>query len=491
MKNRCSPSFFLQKGWNNLALLNTLQETKIYIPVQSEGEVEFQERNLGLPVKEINQDTFINLVFGKDFEGHICIFQKESSGRTLNSYRKKHEREKMKYFLNKTYGKDTYISYSTYFRGKRHYPKEVLRTQSNIVNTHMLVQDADYYKYGMSDGDFLQNIGKKIKEGFLIPPTIIVSTGRGYQLIWAVEAFRNIAGYTADADWRRVQEHLYQLLRDVNSDTVVKSPSAVTRLPGTRHYLTKHKVYGFQVNQQHLTLKDFIFFHDLIPTPDRKVKPVKTQGTRVVRMTTSWNAYTLNRQREEDIFIYVSIQNQRKKSYVGIRNWLALVLRFHAIVASDGDKEYAEKRVLSLCNIMDMTDTSVEEILRRSQPAERFYEEWINNTWDKDKYSRGGLFYTNKRMLELMNIQEDYYVQWKMKTIKIKNNKYDAARKRFERLEKGETKLTNEMLEKAIREVIKENPKLGAEKVANLVREKVGKCSKSKVLKVKEQMREK
>lgn len=35
------------------------------------------------------------------------------------------------------------------------------------------------------------------------------------------------------------------------------------------------------------------------------------------------------------------------------------------------------------------------------------------------------------RMLELMEIQEDHYLQWKMKTIKIKSQKYEAARKRF------------------------------------------------------------
>jgi len=419
----------------------------LYVSPLPSGDVDFQVKNLGLPVREVEQDEFINLVFG-DFSGNLCIFQKTSDGKNRNVFYKKKDKERIGTFLKKTFGIDTYISYSTFYRNKRNQPKDVLRTQSNIVHTYMLVQDLDYYKFGMKDAEFLQAIGELIQNGEILCPNFIVSTGQGYQLIWLVEPFKNIKGYSNDRDWSSIQEHLFVKLIQFNSDRVVKNPSAVTRMPGTRHRKSKNYVYAFLANEVTFQLKDFTFYHELIPDPDRIVKPRKTPKTstskKVTRLVESWNEFTLNRSREEDIFTFVHIQNERGISYIGIRNWLALVLRFHSLVSSGGDYEYAENRVVDLCSIMDMTETTEKEILRRSAPSEKHYEEWVTDTWDRDKYLRGGLFYTNARMLDLMEIKEDYYMQWKLKTIKIKHKKYEAARKRFERLASGQVKGTME-----------------------------------------------
>ena len=419
------------------------QEQKIlYISPLSLGDVEFQEHNLKLPVREVNQEEFLERVFGH-FKGHICIFLKRSDGRTSNTFYRHKEKERMFKYLQKNFGINTYVSYSTYYKKVKKHKDEVLRTQSNIVNTHMLVQDLDYYKLGMTDAECLQKIGEMVANGELVCPTFIVSTGRGYQLIWLLEPFKNIAGYTNDLDWRRIQDHMYEQLKQLNSDKVVKNPSSVTRLTGTKHNETKNLVYAFLANEVKFTLQDFLWFYDIVPVADRSVKPKKLNKKKatVTTIVKNWNEYTLNRQREEDIFIFVDVQNERGVSYIGIRNWLALVLRFHALVSTNGDTEYAEGRVKALCETMDMTETNEQEILRRSKPAETYYKEWIEDTWDRVKYLRGGLFYTNARMLELMNIKEDYYVQWKMKTIKVKNNKYEAARKRFEKF--GEKEAEN------------------------------------------------
>jgi len=422
-----------------MGLAQKQEQRILYIAPLSMGEVEFQERNLGLPVREVNQEEFLERVFGH-FEGHICIFLKRSDGRTSNTFYRHKEKERMFKYLQKNFGINTYVSYSTYYKKVKKHKDEVLRTQSNIVNTHMLVQDLDYYKLGMTDAECLQKIGEMVANGELICPTFIISTGRGYQLIWLLEPFKNIAGYTNDLDWRRIQDHMYEQLKQLNSDKVVKNPSAVTRLTGSKHNETKNIVYGFLANEVKFTLQDFLWFYDIVPVADRSVKPKKLNKKKasVTTIVKNWNEYTLNRQREEDVFIFVDVQNERGISYIGIRNWLALVLRFHALVSTNGDTEYAENRVKALCEAMDMTETNEQEILRRSKPAETYYKEWIEDTWDRTKYLRGGLFYTNARMLELMNIKEDYYVQWKMKTIKIKNNKYEAARKRFEKYSEEE-----------------------------------------------------
>lgn len=422
-----------------MGLAKRLAEKILYIAPKELGG-EFQKRNLGLPVQEVSQEEFLERLFGH-FEGHVCIFLKRSDGHISNTFFKNKERERMFAYFSKTFGINAYVGYSTFFSKIKRNKEVRLRTQSNIVHTHMLVQDLDYYKFGMSDAEFLKKLGAMIRSGEVLCPTFLVSTGRGYQLIWILEPFKNIEGFANDRDWRAIQEHLYNKLRVFNSDSVVKNPAAVTRLVGSKHQGSGNLVYGYLANEVVFSLNDFLMFHNIVPIADRKVKPkaMVAKPGQVTRMVEKWNEFTLNRQREEDIITYVKVMNKRGGLPLDTkRNWLALVLRFHALVSTNGDKEYAEKRVLDLCEEMDLKETSEEEILRRSEPAERFYFEWIEDTWDRTKYMRGGLFYTNARMLELMDIKEDYYVQWQMKTIKIKNNKYEAARKRFEKYSEKE-----------------------------------------------------
>lgn len=179
------------------------QNQPLYIAPKSFGEVKFQERNLQLPVKEVSTEEFLIDVFG-DFKGNLCIFQKKSNGTTANIFYKKNDADRMFAFLQKTFGIDTYISYSTYYKSKKTKKDEVLRTQNNIVHTYMLVQDLDYYKLGMTDAECLQRLGEMIKQGELLCPNYVVSTGRGYQLIWLIEPFKNISGYRQEnADLQR------------------------------------------------------------------------------------------------------------------------------------------------------------------------------------------------------------------------------------------------------------------------------------------------
>ncbi|GEN35951.1 hypothetical protein [Aneurinibacillus danicus] len=424
--------------------LAVVQSKSLYVPVSSDASLPFVETNVGFSVRYLSQEDFFDYFF-RNYQGFVCVFQK------IDADRKGNERRRQMFFRNNDsdrermfrtlsyYGWDTYVSYSTYYRGRKRDKADVLRTQENIVCTHMLVQDLDYYKFNISDAQALQFIGKWIAEGSIIAPNIIISTGRGLQLLWKIAPIKMKKGTPTDIDWHAIQSHMKNLLQSLNSDNVVKNPSAVTRVPETKHRKSGNKVYAYQVSDSELTLLDFIDFYDLVPSTDRKVKPKKSVASKstVAHLVSSWNEFTLNRERENDIFRFVEERNRRNEPYYAKRNWLALVLRFHALVSSDGDINYAEQRVKELCTILDLADTSEEEILRRSKPAERFYEEWQNDTWNRERYTQGGLFYSNRRLLELMGIQDDYEMQVKLKTIKIRNKAYEAAKKRLEREAKG------------------------------------------------------
>lgn len=437
------------------------------------------------PTRMITREEFFDGIFGPNNDEKICIFTKRSNGQVASKYVAVKDKTAIKRYVEMLEGQNMYQSTSTFYRTFQKKKissdeKIKLRTQSNIEKTYCYVQDLDYYKLDKNLDHFavMKEIEKMILNGDIICPNFVIIS-RGIQLVWAVKGFKNKAGYTHDLALRKLQSVLKERLSHFNTDSVVLDPSHVFRMPDTWHAGAGKRVSVAVMNESHMTLNEHILFYDIVPYADRAVKPKKQgkTGQKVVRNTAMWSDFTLNRQREEDIFIYVSEKNRRGESYVGIRNWLCLVLRFHAIASSYGDLEYAKKRVLELISILDTSDTTEEELLRRSEPAERFYKEWQEDTWDRNKYVRGGLFYKNQTMLELMDCTEDYELQWKMKTIKVKNAKYEAARKRLERIRDGKIKGTmnnyNEKRSEAktekmerLKKIISENPEIKNKELA-------------------------
>src|SRR5690606_40010910 len=149
-------------------------------------------------------------------------------------------------------------------------------------------------------------------------------------------------------------------------------------------------------------------------------------------------------QREEDVFIFVTEATKQDMDLVGKRTWLATFLVFHALVSSGGSIQYSDLRLNQFWELLVKLnidhDNSYQEMYERTRKAIDYYNDWINDTWDKEKYVKGGLFYKTARILKHLEIEKNYYIQWRMKTIKIKSKAYEAARKRFERLAKGQVK---------------------------------------------------
>jgi hypothetical protein len=430
-------------------------------PNQSLTDKTMIEKAFNINVQQVSKNDFINIAF-PNAQGQFCFFFKGKKF-VKNVFVKTNElKDKLSTLLAENQLVNGYISYSTYYtdylghtkaqepvvfgetvstacrmdtREEYVITKEVkkrktVRTQKNIVQTYLLAQDLDYYKNGISHDKALSIIARLVQEEKIIMPTFLNFTGQGIQLIWAVKPFSNIKGYTYDLDWRAIQEKMYQIFakEGLKPDVVVKNPSAVTRMTETIHQQSHALVRTFYANAAALTLSDFTFFYGLTPKPDLTVKPpkkktvpVQTKG-KVITFVKGWNSYTLNEERLNDIFRYIEEMKKKNISLIGRRSWLSTILRFHAIVSSGGDYNYALNEVKKLWeSFPDKRDNSFEEITARSKVAERYYEEWQEDKWDKTKYVRGGYFYSNERLVEILKIEEMFDVQLKMKTIKISN----------------------------------------------------------------------
>ncbi|NMD72803.1 winged helix-turn-helix transcriptional regulator [Bacillus sp. DNRA2] len=386
------------------------------------------------PIK-VDAKKFIKKVFeGTDY--FVCLFNKnpDTVFNELFGVRKEVYRVIDRY-ENK---KDKYISYSSYVSKKskdQNGDKKKVRTIENIRHTVCLVQDLDYYKFGISESGALATISELVDARELEMPHILLFTGKGIQLIWLIDNVYMKRDSKSHRVWTAVQESMMDVLKDLNPDSVVKNPAAVTRLPNTINSKNGQQVRAYLLREDRLPLGYFI--ENYLPFPEPDVRPARKVG-KVVRSPKMWNEFTLNRERENDVFRIVEYKQSHNENLIGIRQHLALVLRFHALVSSEGDYEYAENQVHHLWAIMKQREhTSLDEILRRSQAAERYYQEYKGEVkWTGDgKYQCPGLFYKNTTLVKKWEIPVECQIQ--LKTIKVKNKEYDRVRKNAERRNKG------------------------------------------------------
>jgi hypothetical protein len=453
------------------------QEPIIELDAVDQGKIQLIRNyfQVNKPIK-VNAKKFIKKVF-ENTDYFICLFNKnvDIAFNELFGVRKEVYRVIDRYENQK----DKYIGYSTFVSKKKvdeNGEKKKRRTIDNIRHTVCFVQDLDYYKWDISEGQALAMISELVDSKELEMPSIILFTGNGIQLIWLIDNVHMKQGSKSHSAWKAVQESMINVLRDLNPDNVVKNPAAVTRLPNTINSRNGKQVRAYLLRDERLPLGYFI--ENYLPVPEPDVRPTKRIG-KVVHTPKLWSEFSLNRERENDVFRIVRYKQSNDENIVGIRQHLALVLRFHALVSSNGDYDYAENQVCDLWDIIDQREhTTLEEVLRRSQLAERYYQEYKGEAkWaGEGQYKCPGLFYKNTTLVKQWDLSIECQIQ--LKTIKVKNNEYERIRKNLERRNKGvndrasylateKSKTSDKVL--LLQEALKANPEATRRELAEML----------------------
>lgn len=139
-------------------------------------------------------------------------------------------------------GEDVYFSLNTF--------KSYKRRSDACVRLNALYTDLDCYKIGIDVNEARYQIDEMIANEEILPPNIIIYSGRGLQLIWLME-FMAYRPYLKM--WLRMQDEIYKRFRHLNSDSQAKSVTQVFRLAGSissrtkgvvRAEYTKHNRYS-------------------------------------------------------------------------------------------------------------------------------------------------------------------------------------------------------------------------------------------------------
>ncbi|GAB6742470.1 hypothetical protein bcgnr5412_55550 [Bacillus cereus] len=414
------------------------------------------------------------------------------------------------------------------------------RITERITEYHMLFCDVDFYsehalpKYrNMKPQQIEKLITAKLESVNFPKHAVTITGGNGIQLEWLhapIPQFKS-------GEWRFLMRYLHGLLSEFGADPNALDDVRILRAVGSIHEKTGKKVVG-----TYHTSDRFIFdevFNDhcsfawrkhLKEQEELKQKVLlekekqfkkeweerqklrlwmqeqgyldenfnktdlydKSKRKRKFRLITdkvqanNWNYRHANM--AAGIFWLTKI---RKGNMEGHRTSACFLVRYYTLCMRNGDDNVAIEEMRKLYNSFLWNEISFEEMVDATESAMTGYKRWIKN-------NSKGYNYKTTTLIKKFNISDEEmkemrYIVTKERSEELKleyNRAYNKRtyKEQYEKKKKKQGIISNEEIEEAIIQALKENPEMKNYKIAKLVREKKGKCSESKVKSVREKV---
>lgn len=339
----------------------------------------------------------------------------------------------------------------------------VKRTEEELVGFNALYTDLDFYKHGISKATARAEIQRMIDSGEIISPSIIVDSGRGYQLIWLMDFMKNTHNYRLL--WRRMQNEIADRFAHLNSDTAAKLVTQIYRLVGS--WSSKS---GTMITFEHLAdrysigeLKEALL-PDISDITTRK-KPVNKPKS--VRKKSAYkelklSPYSLYNARKSDIEALVSLRN-------GDVNRRRLMF-FYAVTALEVYKGDVKRLEMAMD---ELNDRLWKPLSKSTLEADRASA--VRSFEMRQTNKRQGYQFSNAHILEHLEITEDE--QQFMSTLigaeeKARRKRIASEKKRREKGMKTALEYKQERLDKTsqqletLKAMLAENPKVKRKEIA-------------------------
>lgn len=329
---------------------------------------------------------------------------------------------------------DTYMSVNSFYVPKR--SSECVRC---INSLYVDIDDHTNNKVNMDSVLYF------LEEDFFnreIPePNLVIKTGRGLALYWILE---NLPKQGLPL-WTLIQEQLYKkvkgiedYIKDIAVDSATLDVSRVLRIPGSKNTKsnTLAKIYSYSNEKYRLDEIVQGYFPELEVIKENKKKNKTKLTNSQKKIVYFYSVYNLHYSRLMDI---VKLQQLREGKCKGQRELICFLYRYYNCLYVK-DYELAAQNTLEFNNNFK-EPLSYAEVLKATKRAEEAYEEWLKNepvVKNGRIYKRGGYNYTNKKLIELLQITP--WEQKQLQTIISKEEKYKRNNiKRTPRNEKGLT----------------------------------------------------
>ncbi|MFJ7680435.1 hypothetical protein ACIQXQ_20690 [Peribacillus sp. NPDC097198] len=381
--------------------------------------------------------------------------------------------------------------------------RDFRRLGERVTEFCLLFSEIDFYKEKaykhMKQKDVLQLIYKELDEHGFPRPTEVVYP-RGLHLVWKINPIPSYRSW----EWVMMQKKIHSILKPFGSDAqTVTDKVRLLRLVGTIHSKTGKKIWGQSYTDDRYSFDELIgkFCSEEVEKEKKKREKNRKRyekslekkfeviegGKRVLKQASISKEKPLHDSNYVGNIIHekyrrdlVHLINLREGNMDGYREFCCFLMRYWTLCITDGQTVKAIREMEKLYYSMDIKgDYTLQEIISYTKSAERGFKLWKKN-W------RNGYSYRNDTLVEKLDItkeeQKSMWIMMDEEETKRRERERDYTKKKEKRKASGS--VGNDELREEIIRVTEENPGMKSYKVAELVKKKMGKCSKNTVEKV-------
>lgn len=321
-----------------------------------------------------------------------------------------------------------YLSVNTFFKPQRR--------ANSVRHLNAFFIDLDIYNVGVSQQDVFDAIDFYVKTNRMLPPTMVLSSGRGMYLIIKIE---DVPGGLKRVKtlYEAIQTYFNDLFAEFGADPNAKDVSRVLRVPGSVNTKTGNKVEILQYNPEAMyTMSVMAPFVDAFEEKQKiyqkpKKKKEKQSNSKIGYLL---NSYTLHKARSRDIETLCYL---RDYDVEGMRN-VILYIYHYFMLQIHHDEQVAFYKTLNLNDLFvePLTEKEVKGYVTSSVRA--YYE----NQDDRTK----GYNFKNETLIQKLKITASEMTE--MKTIINQRVKYDRNNKQRQKARRNDEGLTERQVSK-------------------------------------------
>lgn len=317
-----------------------------------------------------------------------------------------------------------YLSINTFFRP--------LRQTRAARHLNAFFIDLDIYNAGVSKDDVFDAIDFFVRTERMLPPTMVLSSGRGMYLLIKIEdvpgAFKNVRVL-----YEAIQQYLFELFEDLGADANAKDIARVLRIPGSKNTKAQKNVEVLQYNPDAIyTMSMWAHFVDAFE--ERQKINKKTKKESIKNITYLKNIYTLYKARASDILTLCYL---RDYNVIGMRDTILYIYHYY-MMQIHHNEQVALYYTLNL-NDLFLQPLTAKDVKSYVKSSERAYHD---NKKDRAK----GYNFKTATLIDKLGITSTEMES--MTTLIDKKTKYDRNNNRRKTERRNSEGLTSRQAKK-------------------------------------------
>ena len=347
---------------------------------------------------------YIKHLYSDDLSGYIQVAQLED-GQVVKIFNT--EQKGIRKIVYEQRGeKDMFISPNSFYIPRR--------SSDNIRHYRALFIDLDLDIHSKTEAAY--EVYLLADSGRVPVPTMVIDSGRGLHCYWRIDHAPKAAAYT----WQELQDYLYRQLKHLGADIKATDSSRLLRLPDTINSRNNALCKIMIVNDNRYSMYDLREKYLHYKKKDKPEPGKRSSGKSRGKVSRLFNSYTLHMARADDMETICRLRDYEVEGY---RNSiLHCYCYWKGIYIRDPEQLTEKTQDLNYKFRVPLKDSEIRAIVKSTSRAiEKFidYEAGLRSGEDKRvskaMKERGGYWYTNDRLIEMLNITEDE--QRQLKTI--------------------------------------------------------------------------